>query len=95
MAIFWHIWGTFCDILASFEGYFGQGDGFIGIFAGHPGSHDGYANQLSHMYSNAGGIYRGFRDIGEMWSSVGAKHSRPDVAAHGKELLAIAPKLRA
>ena len=27
-----------------------EGDGFIGIFAGHPGSHSGYANQLEHMY---------------------------------------------
>jgi hypothetical protein len=26
-----------------------EGDGFIAIFAGHPGSHGGYANQLSHM----------------------------------------------
>ena len=40
-------------------------------------------------------MHQPVRDIGEMWSSVGAKHSRPDVAAHGKELLAIAPKLRA
>jgi hypothetical protein len=26
-----------------------EGDGFIAIFAGHPGSHSGYANQLNHM----------------------------------------------
>ena len=49
-----------------------EGDGFIGIFAGHPGSHSGYANQLDHTYSNAAGIYRGLRDIGEMWAAVGA-----------------------
>ena len=30
--------------------------------AGHPGSHGGYANQLSHAYSCAGGVYRGFAD---------------------------------
>ena len=72
-----------------------EGDGFIAIFAGHPGSHGGYANQLSHGYSCAGGVYRGFADIGEMWAELGKAHGRPDVAAHGAELLAIAPKLRA
>lgn len=72
-----------------------EGDGFIGIFAGHPGSHSGYANQLSHMYSCAGGIYRGLLDIGTMWSQVGAAKGRADVTAHGAELLGVAPKLRA
>lgn len=72
-----------------------EGDGFISIFAGHPGSHGGYANQLTHSYSCAGGIYRGFADIGEMWVTIGKAHDRPDVAAHGADLLTIAPKLRA
>lgn len=71
-----------------------EGDGFIGIFAGHPGSHSGYANQLDHDYSCASGIYRGFADAGEMWVAIGTKHNRPDVTAHGKILLGIAPKLR-
>ena len=72
-----------------------EGDGFIAIFAGFPGSHDGNANQLSHKYSCAGGIYRGFRDIGLMWTQLGARAKRPDIVAHGKDLLTIAPKLRA
>jgi len=72
-----------------------EGDGFIAIFAGHPGSHGGYANQLAHVYSNAGGIYRGLEDIGRMWLEIGKKTGRADVTAHGSELLAIAPKLRA
>ena len=72
-----------------------EGDGFIAIFAGHPGSHGGYANQLAHMYSCAGGIYRGLEDIGRIWLEVGKKTGRADVTAHGSELLAIAPKLRA
>ena len=72
-----------------------EGDGFIAIFAGHPGSHGGYANQLSHMYSCAGGIYRGLLGIGTMWSRVGVDHGRTDVAAHGAQLLSVAPKLRA
>jgi hypothetical protein len=72
-----------------------EGDGFIAIFAGHPGSHGGYANQLSHMYSNAGGIYRGLADAGEMWVKVGEALHRSDVVTHGKELLEVAPKLRA
>merc|ERR1711988_1075069 len=60
-----------------------EGDGFIAIFAGHPGSHGGYANQLAHMYSNAGGIYRGLADIGEMWVKVGQAMHRTDVVTHG------------
>ena len=72
-----------------------EGDGFIAIFAGHPGSHGGYANQLTHTYACAGAIYRGFEDIGEMWKAIGKARGRPDVAAHGAKLLAIAPKLRA
>jgi len=47
------------------------------------------------MYSCAGGIYRGFADIGETWSAIGKAFGRADVAAHGAQLLAIAPKLRA
>lgn len=72
-----------------------EGDGFIAIFASFKGSHGGNANQLGHMYSCAGGIYRGFEDAGRMWVSLGTRYDRPDVTAHGKELLAIAPKLRA
>ena len=72
-----------------------EGDGFIAIFAGHPGSHGGYANQLNHMYSCAGGVYRGFADAGEMWAAIGTAHGRKDIVAHATELLAVAPKLRA
>jgi hypothetical protein len=72
-----------------------EGDGFIAIFAGHPGSDGGFAHQLRHMYSSAGGIYRGLADVGEMWVKVGAANDRDDVVEHGRELLSVAPALRA
>jgi hypothetical protein len=46
-------------------------------------------------YSCAGGIYRGFADMGEVWAAVGKARGLADVRRHGAELLAIAPKLRA
>ena len=38
--------------------------------------------------------WRGFRDLGAVWSELGAAHGRPDLAAAGRELEAEAPLLK-
>jgi hypothetical protein len=53
------------------------------------------AESLSHFYSSAAEMYRGFTEIGTIWESIGKTAARPDVAAHGAQLLAAAPKLYA
>eukprot|EP00911_Craspedida_sp_UC1_P000935 UC1_evm4s707 len=66
-----------------------EGDTYIGYYASYGDK------ELPHMYSCAGNIYRGFEDIGEMWTRVGHATGRNDVVAHGTELLTAAPRLRA
>eukprot|EP01043_Picozoa_sp_COSAG02_P082468 COSAG02_NODE_20685_length_819_cov_1.483333_1_plen_255_part_01 len=46
-----------------------------------------------HWYASAAETYRAFTDLGEVWSAVGQRSGRADVAAHGAELLKIAPQL--
>jgi hypothetical protein len=50
---------------------------------------------LPHFYSAAAEMYRGFTEMGTIWESIGKTAARPDVAAHGAQLLATAPKLYA
>ena len=70
-----------------------EGDGFVAYFEKYDTS--GFLGfQQEHSYACASNIYRGFEDIGRMWVRVGAAVNRPEVVAHGNELLAIAPKLR-
>eukprot|EP00729_Bicosta_minor_P012126 gene12126-30363_t len=51
------------------------------------------AASLSHFYSSAAEMYRGFAELGAVWVSIGKSAARPDVSAHGAQLLATAPKL--
>jgi hypothetical protein len=46
-----------------------------------------------HFYASAAETYRAFTDLGEVWSAVGQRSGRTDVAAHGADLLKIAPRL--
>ena len=54
---------------------------------------DASENVLPHFYSSAAEMYRGFSEIGAMWERIGRSAGRQDVAAHGAQLLATAPKL--
>lgn len=47
------------------------------------------------MYSCTWNAYRGFDDIGRMWTAIGDAAGRADVAAHADELLQAAPKVLA
>jgi len=64
-----------------------SGDGFVA----HIDTLDGAFN---HFYSVSGNVYRGFTEIGRMWSEIGQHFGRDDVAAHGAQLLAVAPRVR-
>jgi len=46
-----------------------------------------------HWYASAAETYRAFAELGEVWSTVGKSSGRADVAAHGAELLTLAPQL--
>eukprot|EP01051_Picozoa_sp_SAG22_P006147 SAG22_NODE_392_length_11210_cov_3.879669_8_plen_1389_part_00 len=46
-----------------------------------------------HWYASAAEFYRACTELGAVWASVGKAAQRPDVAAHGAELLALAPQL--
>ena len=70
-----------------------EGDGFIAFYWTY-GDKPYEAMQLEHMYSCASNVWRGFLEIGRMWSAVGAAAGRSDVAAHGAELLAVALAFR-
>lgn len=57
-----------------------------------------YVNQdrrPEHRYASAAELYRAFAEIGAVWVAIGKAVGRSDVAAHGNELLAIAPELYA
>ena len=46
-----------------------------------------------HWYASAAETYRAFTDIGEVWTAIGKSSGRADVAAHGAQLLKLAPQL--
>jgi len=46
-----------------------------------------------HYYASAAEAYRGFAEIGAVWQDIGDSSGRADVAAHGAELLKLAPLL--
>jgi hypothetical protein len=54
---------------------------------------DASHTSLPHFYSAAAEMYRGFTEIGALWTRIGRAAARPDVAAHGAQLLGAAPKL--
>ena len=45
------------------------------------------ATMFEYKYSCTSNVYRGFDDIGALWSELGAATARPDVTAHAAELL--------
>ena len=47
----------------------------------------------SHWYASAAETYRAFTELGRVWATIGAASGRSDVAAHGAELLKLAPQL--
>jgi len=64
-----------------------EGDGF-------PAYYETYGETtLQHMYSCSANVYRGFADIGAMWTALGKQAGRDDVVAHGQELLAVVPAM--
>ena len=46
-----------------------------------------------HWYSHIAEAYRAFTEIGQIWATIGLEMKRPDVAAHGAELLKLAPDM--
>ena len=46
-----------------------------------------------HWYASAAEAYRAFTELGRVWEQVGQAQGRQDVAAHGGELLRLAPLL--
>ena len=53
-----------------------------------------HAASPQHWYASAAELYRACAELGATWSAIGARAGRADVAAHGAELLALAPQLR-
>jgi hypothetical protein len=51
------------------------------------------ASAATHWYSSAAELYRACTEIGAVWTEIGAKMKRVDVAAHGAELLKLAPEI--
>ena len=49
--------------------------------------------QPMHWYAAAAELYRACTEIGTVWSAIGKSKQRADVAAHGAELLALAPQV--
>jgi hypothetical protein len=62
-----------------------EGDDFKVIFL--------HQTQAVHWYSSVAEAYRAFTELGQVWLEVGNSAARSDVAAHGKELLELAPLL--
>ena len=52
-----------------------------------------HAGAPVHWYASAAELYRACTELGEVWVTVGKSADRPDIAAHGKELLQMAPLL--
>ena len=50
--------------------------------------------QPRHWYATAAEMYRAAVELGRVWSDVGQASQQADVAAHGAELLDLAPQLR-
>jgi hypothetical protein len=79
---------------------FNRSDPRYGIPAGGDEGRDGvtaaamnHDDAPRHWYASAAELYRAFTEIGRVWSQVGARAGRPDVAAHGAELARLAPLL--
>ena len=49
--------------------------------------------ELPHKYSTHANVLRGLYDAGHMWIRLGTKAARPELIAHGKALLAEAPRM--
>ena len=47
----------------------------------------------THWYADNAETYRAFAELGEVWVRIGASAGRGDVAAHGEEMLKLAPVL--
>lgn len=61
-----------------------EADTYIGIMYG-----DGA--DWPHFYSSAGEMYRGFNELGPIWTRIGTKAGRNDIIEHGARLTAAAP----
>ena len=46
-----------------------------------------------HWYASAAELYRACAEIGSAWTRIGTVNRRKDVAAHGAELMGLAPML--
>ena len=81
---------------------YGPGDARYGIPEGGDDARD-FSSPLDewmavetrprHWYASAAELYRACLEMGRVWSSVGEAAERPDVAAHGAQLLSLAPQL--
>jgi hypothetical protein len=45
------------------------------------------------FYANAAEMYRAFTELGRVWNTIGNSTGRPDIQAHGAQLVALAPQL--
>ena len=54
---------------------------------------DESSNSPKHWYASAAELYRTCTELGRMWTAVGKRMHRDDVAAHGAELLKLAPQI--
>lgn len=64
-----------------------EGDSFVHVYF-HQGPY-----QTQHWYSHIAEAYRAFVEIGQVWAKVGKAAGRADVAAHGADLVSLAPDL--
>ena len=62
-----------------------EGDNFVHVYY--------HQQNQSHWYSAAAETYRAFAELGRVWTAIGGASGRSDVAAHGAELLKLAPQL--
>ena len=52
-----------------------------------------HQSNVTHWYPHTAEAYRAFADIGPVWRAVGMATDRADVAAHGAQLLQLAPAI--